>query len=126
MTDPAQKFSSKIFGLPGSADDLHLAGVADDDELSATFDEVKTPAADFCNQRTAPDLAFDVTHRPTDDAAPADRLGRENILEPGVGGDGRRAKHLHARFLRDSGEERVNAVYGKGSGLTPAATEARI
>jgi hypothetical protein len=74
---------------------VHLASIADDDELTTAFDEVKAPLTNFADKDISAHLAFDIANRAPDDAALADRLCSEDIVKPGLGEKRRGAKHLH-------------------------------
>jgi hypothetical protein len=74
---------------------VHLASIADHDELTTAFDEVKAPLANFADKDISAHLAFDIANRAPDDAALADRLCGEDIVKPGLGEERKGAKHLH-------------------------------
>ncbi len=86
-----------------SANDLHMAGIADHNELPAAFDHVKTAAAYFGGKGRAPEFVFDITHCTAHNAAFADRFCLKHGIEPGILRDRVQNKrawhHLHARKL---------------------------
>ncbi|WP_238367606.1 hypothetical protein [Mesobacterium pallidum] len=62
-------FGRRFFRGGPLAQHPQLAGVADDHELVAAFEQVKAPAAAFGDQPLPPDLLFDPSDRPAHDAA---------------------------------------------------------
>jgi hypothetical protein len=82
---------------------LHPIGVADHDELSAAFDEVKASLANFADKDLSAHFPLYIANRAADDAAFADRFGSKDLVEPGLGKKRRGAKHLHDDDLSPAG-----------------------
>ena len=77
---------------------FHLPVIADDNELSATFDQMKSALADFREKRFAAHFTFHIAHGPADDSAVGSGFCTEQGQAPGWVKDGR-AEHLHAASL---------------------------
>ena len=52
----------------GLANYLQLSGIADHDELSATFDQVEPPASNFGDKGCAANLTLDIAHGAADNS----------------------------------------------------------
>ena len=111
----------------GSAKDLQLTRIADHNELSATFKQVKAPASNFGHKCWATDLTLDIAYGAADNACLANRLGGEEVVQPGLSQKRRGAEHLHPDRIGNRDEEIANGtLQGRGRGLSPAAMLARI
>ena len=73
----------------------NLTRIADHDELSATFKQVKAPARTSATSAGATDLTLDIAHGAADNAGLTYRLCGEEVVKPGLSQERRGAEHLH-------------------------------
>ena len=75
-----------------------MSWIADHDELSAAFDQVKAPASNFMDQDVSANFPLDIMNGSPNDAPLANRLGGKKIVKPSLRQQ-RGTEHLHGQIF---------------------------
>ncbi|WP_424941699.1 hypothetical protein [Aliiroseovarius crassostreae] len=70
--------------------------IAENHQLPGTFHGMKSTPSQFCLERWAHDIAFNIAKFAPNDGPLAGRFGAEQIRDPSIRGEGRRHRHTNS------------------------------